>query len=68
MNDERLMEPGLVTPPKEVIVLCHGEFTIDLVGPTCSYRRTVWFLHGHTYSAFPFAQVALLGGGAGGIA
>lgn len=29
MNDERLMEPGLVTPPKEVIVLCHGEFLFE---------------------------------------
>ena len=25
MNDQRLLEPGAVKPPKEVIVLAHGE-------------------------------------------
>lgn len=26
MNDERLFMPGAVKPPREVVVLCHGEF------------------------------------------
>jgi hypothetical protein len=25
MNDERLLEPGRLHAPKEIIVLCHGE-------------------------------------------
>lgn len=25
MNDERLLHPGSVAPPREVVVLCHGE-------------------------------------------
>lgn len=25
MNDERLLIPGAVKPPKEIVVLCHGE-------------------------------------------
>lgn len=29
MNDERLIEPGGIEPPREVIVLCHGELNVS---------------------------------------
>lgn len=29
MNDERLFVPGAIKPPREVVVLCHGEFFFD---------------------------------------
>jgi hypothetical protein len=33
MNDERLLIPGAIKPPKEIVVLCHGENSItDLLG------------------------------------
>jgi triacylglycerol lipase len=66
MNDERLFVRGAIKPPREVVVLCHGElrFCARVALRSHVRCRVVWFLHRLANTALSLAQAALLGVGA----
>lgn len=61
MNDQRLLDPRSVKPPREVVVLCHGEYKCkvfkDIIGRVRAKKRiyrTLRFLNCNSNTSFPF--------------
>lgn len=66
MNDARLSNPKSVKPPREIVVLCHGELDAgNLSEQIADQSRIVWVLYVDSNTALPFSQTALLGLGLG---
>lgn len=68
MNDERLLVPGAAKPPREIVVLCHGESVkgVKSVSESADIRRIVRLFDGNTYPTLPFVETTLLGIGTRG--
>ena len=61
MNDERLTHLSTVTPPRDVVVLCHGKLFIPSTCISAYNVRFVRLLDCHSNTLVSFAEITLLG-------